>query len=211
MGKFKDLTGQRFGYLYVVDRYIADSLKGAYWNVRCDCGTTKTIRSGQLLSGKTVSCGCYARSRAPNLKHGMTNSFEFAAWTAMRKRCQYKKHKAYPQYGGRGITVCSRWADFRNFYADMGECPYPKGSIERVDVDGNYEPSNCLWLPKSLQSANRRNVLKSRDRESTMRREIEGLYELVGALYVQLSGKVEHASDCAVNSAPAYLPRPCDC
>lgn len=210
-GKCIDLTATRFGRLLVLDRFTDPNRKSAYWNVVCDCGTKKQIRGSQLTSGKTRSCGCYARDNPARRTHGMTNSFEFRAWTAMRKRCYYKRHKAYSQYGGRGISVCEAWLDFSKFYADMGPCPFEKGSIERLDVDANYDPNNCIWLPKKLQSTNRRVVLKSRERQSMMRREIEGLYELVGELYIKLSGTRSHKSDCAVYNAPAYLPGPCDC
>ncbi len=74
----------------------------------------------------------------------------------MRKRCNYSKHPKYHLYGGRGISVCPQWGTFMGFYADMGECPFPKGSIERVDNDKGYEPTNCVWLPKVEQSKNRR-------------------------------------------------------
>lgn len=93
-------------------------------------------------------------------KHGLTHSFEFNVWTAMRKRCNYSKHPKYHLYGGRGIKVCERWQLFINFYADMGVCPFPKGSIERINADGMYEPNNCIWLPKAEQSKTRRNVQK---------------------------------------------------
>lgn len=78
----------------------------------------------------------------------------------MKKRCYYEKHPKYHLYGGRGITVCERWQQFANFLTDMGECPFPKGSIERLDNDKGYEPTNCVWLPKSEQSKNRRNRRK---------------------------------------------------
>jgi hypothetical protein len=210
-GKFKDLAGKRFGRLVVGGRYVDVNRKSAFWHIVCDCGTEKIMRGSQLTSGGAVSCGCYRKDNPPAKTHGMTNSFEFSAWTSMRKRCSYTKHKAYPQYGGRGIKVCARWQLFSNFYEDMGPCPYLKGSIERLNVDGDYEPDNCIWLPRTLQSANRRVVLKSRERQSMMRKEIEGLYELVGSLYVQLSGIKEHRDECAINNAPTNLPGPCNC
>ena len=95
----------------------------------------------------------------PVVKHGMTNTFEFSVWTAMRKRCYYPKHMRYHLYGGRGITVCDAWRDnFVQFYTDMGACPYEKGSIDRIDNEQGYTPENCRWLPKIEQSRNRRNV-----------------------------------------------------
>ena len=95
----------------------------------------------------------------PLILHGMTNTFEFNVWTAMKKRCYYKKHVRYHLYGGRGITICDRWhGDFKAFVEDMGKCPYENGSIDRIDNDRGYEPDNCRWIPKVNQSANRRCV-----------------------------------------------------
>ena len=206
------MIGQRFGRLVVGQRYTGRDKPSKYWHVTCDCGTEKIVRGSQLTSGGTVSCGCYARERARRTRtHGMTGTFEFRSWSAMRKRCTNPNHKAYHRYGGRGIAVCSEWEDFATFFADMGPCPFPKGSIERVDTDGDYTPANCVWLPKALQSKNRGCVISSRTRLYAMHREISGLYELVGLLYKQLSGTTEHASDCAANSAPALLPGPCNC
>jgi hypothetical protein len=210
-GKAKDLEDKQFGRLTVCSRHIAPGLKGAYWNVRCTCGTEKVIRGSQLTTGGTVSCGCYAKENPPGRQHGMTGSFEHNCWLAMRRRCYNTNHKAYPQYGGRGIGVCESWQDFTKFYEDMGPCPFPKGSVERVDVDGNYTPTNCVWLPKKLQSANRRIVKAAQVRHETLTRRVAGLYELVGWLYIELSGTAHHASECAVYKAPASLPGPCDC
>lgn len=162
MGKFKDLAGQRFGRLvainYTPDRRRTGGPEGA-WVVQCDCGTHKAVRPYLLTSGQQVSCGCFRdESAAKRLRtHGRTNTFEFNVWTAMRKRCNYPKHSKYHLYGGRGIKVCTQWNDFVSFLADMGECPFDKGSIERLDNDIGYEPANCVWLLKSEQSKNRRN------------------------------------------------------
>lgn len=211
-GKVKDLVGKRFGKLRVVKR-SPDPRKSAYWLAQCDCGVEKVVRGSQLTSGNTVSCGCYGRERTRkiNTRHGKTNSFEFRVWTAMRKRCSYEKHPAYHRYGGRGIKVCARWNKFENFLADMGVCPFPAGSIERRDNDKNYTPSNCVWLPRKLQSVNRKCVTTARMRNYALVREISGLYELIAGLYIKLSGKTVHASDCATSNAPAQLPGPCNC
>lgn len=91
--------------------------------------------------------------------HGMTYSFEFRVWTSMKKRCNYTKHPHYNLYGGRGIKVCPEWQDFSTFYKDMGSCPHGAlGSIDRIDPDKGYEPSNCRWVLRSEQPKHRRMV-----------------------------------------------------
>lgn len=92
------------------------------------------------------------------VKHGRYGTFEYNVWAAMKKRCNYAKHPRYHLYGGRGIKVCERWATFANFFADMGECPFEHGSIERKDNNKGYAPGNCVWIPNAEQSKNRRCV-----------------------------------------------------
>ena len=152
-----DISAKQFGRLTVLQREENTKHGAARWRVRCSCGTEKVVRTDQLTSGSTVSCGCYLRevASARFTTHGMTDSFEFRVWTAMRKRCLYEKHPRYHRYGGRGITICKRWDKFENFIADMGLCPVENGSIERVNNNKGYSPSNCVWLPKSAQSKNR--------------------------------------------------------
>jgi hypothetical protein len=152
-----DLLHQRFGRLLVTHRAENSKHGAARWGVLCDCGTVKTVRTDQLTQGSTVSCGCYAREAAGERvrTHGRTNTFEFSVWTAMKKRCTYEKHPRYHRYGGRGITICKRWEKFENFLEDMGECPFDNGSIERINNNKGYTPSNCKWLLKTEQSKNR--------------------------------------------------------
>lgn len=91
-----------------------------------------------------------------NYRHGRCYSKEYSIWSAMKKRCKNPKNKAYKYYGERGIAVCERWLSFDNFYSDMGAIPSEKHSIDRIDVNGNYEPSNCKWATQSEQVRNRR-------------------------------------------------------
>lgn len=162
MGKAFDLVGMRFGRLQVESRAANTRFGASQWNVVCNCGTEKTVRGDILVRGAAVSCGCFAKEARGvwNTTHGMTDSFEYKAWRSMRTRCESPKHPAYHRYGGAGISVCKRWLKFENFIADMGRCPFPKGSVDRLDNRRGYAPANCRWLPKAEQSKNRRNVTR---------------------------------------------------
>ena len=132
--------------------------------VKCECGVLKDIRRSHLEQGVTVSCGCYNkdvnRASPKNLRHGMSGTPTYNSWCSMRQRCYNKEDLNYLNYGGRGITVCDRWnpdkgGGFENFYEDMGTKPEDM-SLERKDVNGNYELSNCVWATSTEQCFNRR-------------------------------------------------------
>ena len=160
-----DLTGKRFGRLSVVEYLGVNKHKKRMWLCRCDCGGSTKTTTSALLSGKTKNCSCLRREncaasvRARSITHGMRNTKEYHAWCAMKQRCYNPKNENFKNYGGRGITVCESWRNsFEAFYADMGKCP--KGySIERMDVNGNYEPANCYWASLLTQANNKRRTV----------------------------------------------------
>jgi len=166
--KFKDMTGQRFGRLVCVAP-IPTAGKSMSWECICDCGTIRIVVRGNLLSGGVKSCGCLKSDVSRNSKHGLTNGRNatingkkranrigtYSSWEAMRSRCNNPNNPGYHWYGGRGIKVCERWDDFDNFLWDMGERPEGK-TLDRIDVNGNYEKSNCKWSTPLEQTQNRR-------------------------------------------------------
>lgn len=176
MGNLKnDLTGKTFGRLTVLRRvkntgHTPSKPQGyVSWEVRCECGTVKVVRGGCMKRGTTRSCGCYRSEnmlvgQVDGITHGMSHLPEYRVWEGMRHRCNNPHNNAYVHYGGRGIAVCDRWEEsFENFLEDMG--PRPPGetssgkalySLDRIDVNGNYEPSNCRWADWETQARNKR-------------------------------------------------------
>lgn len=162
MGTPIDRTGRKYGRLTAVRRVENDKHGNAQWECLCNCGAVVIVDSCRLATGNTNSCGCLSRELSSarlterSTTHGLSNTRTYKVWAGMRKRCRNPNDIAYCYYGGRGIKVCERWMKFENFLADMGEVPEGM-SIERLDVNGDYCPENCVWLPNSEQRKNVRN------------------------------------------------------
>lgn len=179
MAQLIDMTGQKFGRLTVVG--LSDKHQsghgGAIWVCKCECGNIVEVPRGPLIYGKTKSCGCYAKEYAKNItgkrefKHGYSDSKIYHVWQRMKARCYNPNDKEYHCYGGRGIKVCDEWLGKNgntNFIEWALANGYKEGlSLDRIDNNGDYEPSNCRWTTRKVQQRNmRRNLLITMDGET---------------------------------------------
>lgn len=192
----ENLIGQKFGRLKVISLNEERSNRKSYWVCQCDCGNVKTVRSDSLKNGSIQSCGCLHKEQAiinisKNHKHKESKTRLYTIFQGMKDRCYNSNSKIYINYGGRGITICDDWLEnyecFRDWAINNG---YSDNlSIDRIDVNGNYEPSNCRWADNKTQCRNRRSniIVQYNNKKITL---IE-LSEITGIDYNVLSSRYE--------------------
>ncbi len=161
-----DLTGKRFGRLTVVERSSEKrKRRGTFWVCKCDCGNVVVVPRCHLIDGHTKSCGCYHKDRLheprPSVsKHYLSKSRIYRIWSGMMDRTTNPNSRSYKNYMGRGIDICDEWKEFNNFKDWAFSHGYDDTlTIDRIDVNGNYEPSNCRWVDNRTQSRNKRGTL----------------------------------------------------
>lgn len=185
-----DLTGKTFNSLTVLSFAERRPGRKRYWNCRCVCGRVLAAYQYNLTSLRQKSCGCEKIAAVARLKfsHGMCKTSVYRRWAAMVERCQAPSSTSFQNYGGRGIKVCEQWLKFENFIRDMGHPPTPAHTLERIDNNGNYEPSNCRWATRKDNNRNRR-----ANRYLTLRGETRSMAEWcerLGLSYSAISTRV---------------------
>lgn len=165
--KIDDLTNQKFGRLTVLGLDTEKQSRKTYWICQCECGTIKSCRSDSLKSGAVISCGCRKKEQdkenlTKHYDHMQSGTRLYYIWQGMKARCYNEHNIRYVNYGGRGIKVCDEWKDnFTAFYQWAIDNGYSEEkTIDRINVDGDYEPSNCRWADIKTQCNNRTSNIK---------------------------------------------------
>ena len=175
MRKLHNLTGQKFGELTVIQRAENDIKGRTQWLCQCDCGKQKIIRGSSLTSGNTKSCGCLSieKLKKMSITHKMAKTRLYKIWANIKTRCLNPKYSRFCDYGGRGIKVCNEWKNnFKAFYDWAIANGYKEDlTIDRINVNGNYEPENCRWVTPKINSSNKRNnfIFKYNNKEQCLK------------------------------------------
>jgi hypothetical protein len=203
-----DITNQRFGRLTVKEQSTNSIHNRVRWVCLCDCGNEIVAIAGSLRNGDTRSCGCLHKETIGQIafKHGGSGTPENRAWQNMKTRCLNSNNHAYNDYGGRGISVCPEWREsFETFYKYMGPRPSPAHTLERNNVNGNYEPGNCRWATRTEQARNKRNTHFVDFNGKRM--SLSEVAEITGIGHSTLWDRKNRgmSSDCIISKAPIRL------
>ena len=157
MGKEIDITGNKYNKLTAIS-YAGRKGVNIFWLFQCDCGDKNEMRKNSVTSGKTKGCRkCSYKDNLFKIKHGMWHHPAYNSWHGLKSRCNNTNNKDYSSYGGRGIIHDKKWEDFKGFWEDMGPSYFDGGSLDRINVNGNYCKINCRWTTQKVQANNRRN------------------------------------------------------
>lgn len=196
MTKPLNLIGLKFNRLTVIKREPNNRWGQTRWLCRCDCGKLTVVGGTDLKKGHIKSCGCLnletsLKNLPDNSTHHTSRTHLYSVWSLMKQRCENPKHKSYAYYGGRGIKICAEWHDAATFFEWARSSGYREDlSLERINVNGDYEPSNCTWVTMREQARNKRNNVWIEYQGQKML--LSDVAKLLGLTYPALKWRYDH-------------------